>query len=116
MRTEIKATNLELTSALSEFVQKKMDMLDKFMSIPGSPENPLAFVQVEKVAGAHHKKGELFRCEIQFDLGSALLRVEKITPDMYKSIEKVKDELERQLVRRKERALSLKKKGADADE
>lgn len=105
MRTEIKASNMDLTDAIAEHVQKKMNMLDRFMNIPGAPSDPIAFVEVEKVGGGHHNKGELFRCEAQFDLGKELLRVEKTTKDMYKSIEKVKDELERQLVRRKEKRM-----------
>ncbi len=106
MRTEIKATSVELTDAIRERVQAKMNMLDRFMNVPHSPTNPIAFVELEKVAGEHHKKGEVFRCELMFDLGSRLLRVEKTTPDLYKSIEKVKDEMERQLVRLKEKTLS----------
>ena len=106
MRTEIKATNLELTDAIRDHVQKKMNMLDRFMNVPHTPTNPIAFVEVEKVTGDHHKKGDFFRAELMFDLGARLLRVEKTTPDLYKSIEKVKDEMERQLVRLKEKSLT----------
>lgn len=105
MRVELKAGNIELTEAIASYVQKKMDMLERFMNIPGAPENPMAFVELEKVSGEHHQKGDVFRCEVQFDLGQELLRVEKTTVDLYKAIDKVKDELERQLVRRKNKRL-----------
>lgn len=104
MRVQIKATNMDLTDAISEYVQKKANMLDRFMNVPGTPDDPLAECEVEKVTGQHHNKGDVFRCEMQIDLGKELLRVEKTTEDMYKAIEKVKDEMERQLVRRKEKA------------
>ena len=110
MRTEIKATNIEITEAIRDRIQQKADMLDRFMNVPHTPTNPIAFVEVEKLTGAHHKKGEVFRCEMMFDLGSKLLRAEKTSVDLYKSIEKVKDEMERQLVRMKEKALSKQRR------
>ncbi len=109
MRTEIKATNIELTDAIKERVQLKANMLDRFMNVPHAPTNPIAFVEVEKLTGSHHKKGDVFRCEWMFDLGSKLLRVEKTSADLYKSIEKVKDEMERQLIRLKEKNLSKRR-------
>lgn len=111
MQLNIKATNLELTDAIRDCAQKKVDMLEKFMQISGAPQNPIAYVVVEKLTGDHHKKGKVFRCELQFDLGSQLLRVEKISVDMYKSIEKVKDEMERQLIRYKKKIMDKERKG-----
>lgn len=110
MNVEIKAINMELTASLREYVEKKVEMLEKFMSIPHAPQDQTAFIELEKLTGEHHKKGDVFRAVLQFDLGVQLLRVEKISQDMYKSIEKVKDEMERQLIRYKERLVDKQRR------
>lgn len=111
MRTNIKAKNIELTEAIKAYIHKKMNMLDRVAHHHGKTEDAVAYVEIEKLTGSHHRKGRVFRAEVQVDLKSHLLRVEKSTSDLYKAIDKVKDEMERQLVRIKDKELTKRKRG-----
>lgn len=105
MKTQIKASNVELTEALKDYIQKKMDHLDRF----ANHKNATAYVEIEKTTN-HHKKGEVFRAEVNVELGGDVVRVEKTTPDLYKSIDKIKDEMEVQLANKKDKAVSLRRR------
>lgn len=90
MKLNIKATNLELTPAIRDYVEKKMNMLDKYL---GKLKVISARFEVS-LTTKHHQKGEIFGAEANLSFGSDLLRVEKTEKDLYKAIDKVKDHLE----------------------
>ena len=73
MKLNIKATNLELTPKIKDYVQKKMDMLDKYF---GKLKVISARAEVKKTTN-HHLKGEIYGAEVNLSFGSDLLRVEK---------------------------------------
>jgi putative sigma-54 modulation protein len=106
MQLNIKATNLELTPALKEYVQHKMDMLDKYL---GKFKVINAHIEVEKTTN-HHLKGEIYRAEVNLNMGGDLLRVEKIEKDVYKAIDKVKDHLDLVIKKYKDKKIGRKKK------
>ena len=105
MKTQIKASNVELTEALKDYIQKKMDHLYRFVN----HKNAIAYVEIEKTTN-HHKKGEVFRAEVNVEIDGDVVRVEKTTPDLYKSIDKIKDEMEVQLANKKDKAVSLRRR------
>lgn len=90
MKLRIKSTKLELTEALENYIQEKMDMLEKYL---GDIPVINADFEVERVASSHHK-GDIFRAEANLQVPGDLLRVEKSEEDMYKAIDKVKGHLE----------------------
>jgi putative sigma-54 modulation protein len=98
MQLNIKATKIELTSAIKDYVQKKMDMLEKYL---GNFQVISAHVELE-LTTRHHVKGEIFRAEVNLELPGKLLRVEKTEEDLYKAIDKVKDHLEEAIKKYKE--------------
>jgi putative sigma-54 modulation protein len=106
MNLNIKATNLELTPKLKEYVQLKMDMLDKYL---GKLKVISARVEVEKTTN-HHLKGEIYRAEVNLVVAGDLLRVEKTEKDLYKAIDKVKDHLEMVIKKYKDKKIGRKKK------
>lgn len=106
MKLNIKATNLELTPKLKDYVQKKMDMLDKYL---GKLKIISAHFEVSKTTN-HHLKGEIYSAEANLSLGSDLLRVEKTEKDLYKAIDKVKDHLELVIKKYKDKKIDRKKK------
>lgn len=114
MTVQIKATNIELTEAIKEYVNQKIDMLQKFVSSENARGAVRVHMEVERTTD-HHKKGNIFRAELQMQVNGVLLRVEKSTDDLYKAIDKVKDEMARQLSRRKDKVISGRKNGADVD-
>ncbi|OGL71481.1 ribosomal subunit interface protein [Candidatus Uhrbacteria bacterium RIFCSPHIGHO2_02_FULL_54_11] len=89
----IKATNIELTPAIREYVEEKLAYLDELL--PSDP-SIMADVEVGKTTH-HHQKGDVMRCEVNLQVPGALLRVEKTEKDLYKAIDKVKDHLARQI-------------------
>lgn len=85
----LKSSNLELTKALKDYIQLKMNMLEKYLG--DVPVINLDF-EIEKAVGAQNK-GKIFRAEVNLEVPRDLLRVEKTEADMYKAIDKVKDHL-----------------------
>jgi putative sigma-54 modulation protein len=98
MQLNIKATKIELTPAIKDYVQKKMDMLEKYL---GNFQVINAHVELE-LTTRHHVKGEIFRAEVNLELPGKLLRVEKTENDLYQAIDKVKDHLEEAIKKYKE--------------
>jgi putative sigma-54 modulation protein len=105
MKLSIKATNLELTPKLKSYVQKKMDMLDKYF---GKLKIINARVEVSKTTN-HHLKGEIYAAEVNLSFGSDLLRVEKTEKDLFKAIDKVKDHLELVIKKYKDKKIDRSK-------
>jgi len=105
MQLNIKATNLELMPKLKGYVQKKMDMLDKYL---GKLKLIGAHVEVSKTTN-HHLKGEIYCAEVNLSLGGDLLRVEKTEKDLFKAIDKVKDHLELVIKKYKDKKIDRKK-------
>jgi len=89
MNIRIKATKLELTDAIRDYFQSKMDMVDKYL---GDIQVINCDVEIAKAVGSQHK-GEIFRAEVNLEVPHKLLRVEKTEADLYKAIDKVKDHL-----------------------
>ena len=107
MRINIKATNIELTPALKEFIDEKMNMLNKYY---GNSIDVLNFdFEIEKTI-SNQNKGKIFRAEANIDIPGSMLRVEKTEADMYKAIDNVKDHLEVVIKRHKDK-LDDRRKG-----
>ena len=89
MKINIKTTNMALTPVISDYVQKKLDMIEKHI---GSGPDVVAQVEVAKVT-EHHKQGEIFRAEIHITGGGLDIYTAEETEDIFSSIDKVKDEI-----------------------
>lgn len=100
MKINLKATKFEITEAIRDYVQEKMDMLDKYL---GSTNVINCDVEVEKMIGGQNK-GDIFRAEVNLEVPHELLRVEKTASDLYKAIDKVKDHLDEMIVKYREKA------------
>ncbi|MHB8904169.1 MAG: ribosome hibernation-promoting factor, HPF/YfiA family [Patescibacteria group bacterium] len=99
MQIRIKATNLELTDAIRDYFQNKIDMIEKYL---GDIAVINCDVEIEKSVGGQNK-GEIFRAEVNLQVPHELLRVEKTEADLYKAIDKVKDHLELVIKKYKEK-------------
>lgn len=94
---QIKATGLELTAAIREYVEKKTAMLEKYY-----PQIINIAAEVD-VTTHHHHKGRIFRAELNVRVPGKLIRVEKTADDLYKAIDKVKDHMALMLKGHKEK-------------
>ena len=99
MKIKLKATKLEMTEAIRNYTQEKMDMLDKFL---GDLQILNCDVELEKSVGGQNK-GEIFRTEINLEIPGELRRVEKTEDDLYKAIDKAKGHLEEVIIQYKEK-------------
>ncbi len=99
MKINLKATKIETTSAISSYVQEKMDMLDKYL---GTTQIINCDVELERIIGGQNK-GEIFRVEVNLEVPHELLRIEKTEADLYKAIDKVKDHLSEVIVKYREK-------------
>jgi len=98
MKIIIRTKNLELTDDLQKFVDEKIGGLKKFLSILKEDKKTLTetFVELEKET-LHHKKGQIFRTEVQIQLPGKKLIAEAKGEDLKKAIVKVKDELQQEI-------------------
>ncbi len=100
MKINLKATKIEMTDAISNYVQDKMDMLDKYL---GDTQVLNCDVEVERIISGQNK-GEIFRVEVNLEVPHDLLRVEKTESDLYKAIDKVRDHLDEVIIKYREKA------------
>jgi len=99
MHINIKATKIDLTPEIKDYVQKKMDMLNKYLG-------QIQVINVDfevAMTTAHHNKGMIYRAEVNMELAGELLRVEKTEKNLFKAIDKVKDHLARSIRRYKDK-------------
>src|SRR3989338_11359451 len=103
MRLNIKGTNLELTRSIYVYIERKIGELDRFVQNVGSgdPSMPHETVEAWLEVGRtthHHNKGDVFRAELQIRLpGKEGIRAEAEEWDLHRAIDKVKEEMQRQL-------------------
>lgn len=105
MKINIKSNKLELTAAIRDYFQNKMDMVEKYL---GDIKVINCDVEIEKAVGGQNK-GEIFRAEVNLQVPRQILRVEKTEKDLYKAIDKVKDHLELVIKKYKEKLLDKKR-------
>jgi putative sigma-54 modulation protein len=103
MQVAVRGKNIEITSALREYVEKKLGKIEKFAEHPMSAQVNL---YVER--GRHI-------IEVTAGLNGMLLRGEEATGDMYASIDLVADKLEKQVQKYRARLRRRKDSGAALD-
>ncbi len=110
MKINLKATGIELTPAITEYAEKKIGMLDKYL--PAQAE-VVAQTDIGR-SNKHHKSGEVFYADVH--LTGAGLDVYAVCEhaDLYAAIDLVKDELARKLTHEKGRSQTLARRSATA--
>ncbi len=109
MRHNIKATGFVMTPAIKEYVEKRVNHLDKFVN-QNQKELPMCYVEIGKTTN-HHKTGDLFRAEFTLYIGSKSLRVEAEKDDLYTSIDSVTEGMVEELKSFKDKKESLIRRG-----
>jgi len=107
MTINIKATNIELTEAIEDYVNKKLESLDKF-----SKDNEMnIYVEVGKTT-KHHKNGDLFKSEINLGLNGKNFFTNSEKDDLYAAIDESIEDLVRRITYKKDKDNALFKRGA----
>ena len=97
MNLNIKATNLELTPAIKQYIETKVSDLSRFLEKWEKLGKVNAKFELARTTN-HHSKGEVFYAELNLNLGKKMLRAEHSADDAYKAIDKVKDVMKEEIV------------------
>ncbi len=108
MRKDIKTTNLTLTNAIRDYVDQKINHLDRLIS--SGDESVHAQVELDMTTH-HHHKGKLFRAEINLRVAGKEFRAVETAENLYAAIDLVKDELARELKGYKNKRLDMFRRG-----
>ena len=98
--TMLKATNMELTDAIKAHVENRVDSLKKLCG-DFDPADEIK-IEVGKTT-QHHAKGPFFKAEMQLAVPGTMLRAEEEAEDLYEAIDKVRDQIRRQLTEYKDK-------------
>jgi len=121
MKINILTKNIKLTPALKDFIEEKINPLEKFAKIlytekyvnhffgKGKPRVE-AWIEIGKET-LHHKKGPFFWAECQLRFPKRSIRVVAKREDLKLAITEVKDELQRELKEYKEKIMAKEKRG-----
>jgi putative sigma-54 modulation protein len=100
VQVQVRGKNLQVTPALQQYVAQKLSHLDRFSDHLGRAQVTLSVVR------EHHI------CEVTIPFaGSRLLRAEERSEDMYASVDKVVDKLQRQIEKYRTRLLARRTAG-----
>jgi putative sigma-54 modulation protein len=93
MKINIKATNLDLTPSIVEYIEEKISSVDKFLEKFEGKSEIEVFVEIARTTN-HHRKGEVFRAEANMEVPGKVLRADHEDWDVRVAIDKVKDKLQ----------------------
>ncbi|MBR0278009.1 MAG: ribosome-associated translation inhibitor RaiA [Clostridia bacterium] len=104
MKVKISARKMDLTSGIKDYVEKKLAKLDKFFDESAEAKITMSVEKNrQKIEATIYSKNTIYR-------------VETVTSDMYATMDKVIDDIERQIRKNKTRLEKRLKKGAFTDE
>ena len=105
MTINIRATDIELTPAIRQYVEEKFSTLEKYQ------HNILQLdVTLKRDAQHHRQEDHMFTCSVNVDIPGDLLKIERSSDDLYKSIDEAKDHLRETLAQHKERLIDEHRK------
>lgn len=103
----IKATNIELTLAIREYVEKRISTISKFLK----DDNVTIHVEVGKTTN-HHKSGDIFRAEGECTVLGHKYYARVETDNLYSAVDELEQELSRELTSNFGKKQALFKRGA----
>ena len=112
MNIIIKGTNLELHNDLKEYVNEKIGGLKKFIKNEDvNSDSVIVRVELAKTT-QHHQHGDIYKAEVNLQLPKKMFRSVDESDDIYKSIDKVKDELKEMVNSYKDEKTTRSRRGA----
>ena len=94
MEVSVFARNMELTPHLREYVERKVEKLDRYLPVV---EEARVELKVENTRSADHRQVAQLTVRVR----DTILRAEERTNDMFASIDTVMDKMYRQIARYK---------------
>ncbi|MDO8522667.1 MAG: ribosome-associated translation inhibitor RaiA [bacterium] len=110
MQISLKGTNIQILESTREYVDRKLvRTAEKFFKDGG--DSVALSIEVEKTTN-HHKKGNIFRAEVNLKTGKVSLRAESTAETLNNAIDEVEYELSREIKKFKEKKRTEMLKGA----
>ena len=117
MQIQIKATNLALTPAIKEYIEKKIAPLGRFLQKESASaiknkkvlasshrelKDRVIFIEIARTT-RHHRHGNIFYAEATLELDKETLRAEHSDYDIRVAIDKVRDKFKKEIIKHKEK-------------
>lgn len=109
MNINIKATNIDLTSEIKDYVNEKINSLYKFL--PRTSDG-VFFVEIGKVSNHHQNGPDVFMAEIRFNVEGKDFYIKDTSGELFAAIDLIRDEALREIKERKEKSQTLFVRGA----
>lgn len=104
MNIQYYSKNIDLNDQTKNFIKKKCQIFDKF-------KNQIIGCHWDLSQDQHHRKGKVYRAEINLNLkGNKLLRAEETGSDLLSAVDIAKDKVKSQLIKLKEKYISQRRK------
>jgi ribosomal subunit interface protein len=107
MNINIKTSNISLTDAISDYTSKRLESVKQFLA---SDPTVRCDVELGRTTN-HHKNGDIFRAEIHITGKDKDFYASAEEVDLYKAIDMVRDEIQREVRSEKSRKISLLRRG-----
>lgn len=104
MNIAIKATHLDLTPPIKEYIEEKIGHLGKFIVAQEA--------HVEIARDPHHLKGLVFRADINLMVGNKIMHAESEAEDAYSAIDLLIPKLKEQIAKFKDKRQTMQRRGA----
>ena len=109
MNNNIKATNIELTDAIRDYLTEKLQALDKYIDLKGT--QVFIYTELEKTRPDQHNGDDLYRAEITVDNAGDIHYADTATHDFYAAIDLLQDEITRKIRRSQNKKRDLFRRG-----
>jgi len=111
VKIAIRQKNLEVTPALRKFIEDKLELpLRRHLRKMKSAARPVLNLELSR--DAKHRKGMVYYAEANLSLGKRLLRAETYEENPRVALEKIKEELIREINKFKDKKRTINKKAS----
>lgn len=107
MNININTTTIGMTPAISDYVDKHLESVKKFLENDPTVKCDLELAKTTN----HHKHGEIFKAEIHIVAKDQNIYASVEREDLYSAIDEVRDEVIRKLKSSKDKKISLFRRG-----
>lgn len=109
MKINIMATGFELTPAITDYAEKKVSSIEKYLD----KVNDDVVAQVEVGRETQHKSGDIYRAEVHITGNGLDLYAVTQEPDLYAAVDTVRDEIVHNIVQSKGKRQTLARRSAE---
>ena len=112
MQINLQTKNIDLTTAIEDYVEKRVTNLEKLLN-KMETQGSEAIVNFEVGQSTkHHKSGAIFHSDCHVTINGKEFYASADDEDLYSTIDKIKDDLFREINKSKDRGQTLFHRGA----